>query len=204
MKALLEEQLSTGTVITLLEEQRSRGTSSADTLSTLDFLVTWSRETVESLLITWIRETVESHNGIVALEIAALRRLDLPLQAGEGSALDNGVPSLGNCTVPTETDVSPLGNCDVPPICNCTESRSGNWLEFRLSISGEHRREFRLSLFNDSVVAPCRNLHGSMSCPGPCPRVLPWVHVPCVECVIEESERFAVARYVPPGAACSL
>ena len=44
----------------------------------VDFLVKWPRETVDS-------QCVE----IVILE-AAFRRLDLPLQAGGGSTLDNG------------------------------------------------------------------------------------------------------------------
>ena len=38
--------------------------------------------------------------------IGARRRLDLRLQAGDGNALDHGVPSLGNCTVPSDAELS--------------------------------------------------------------------------------------------------
>ena len=38
--------------------------------------------------------------------IGARRRLDLRLLAGDGNALDNDVPSLGNCTVPSDAELS--------------------------------------------------------------------------------------------------
>ena len=38
--------------------------------------------------------------------IGARRRLDLRLQAGDGNALDNDVPSLGNCTAPSDAELS--------------------------------------------------------------------------------------------------
>ena len=40
------------------------------------------------------------------LTIGARRRLDLRLQAGDGNELDNDVPSLGNCTVPSDAELS--------------------------------------------------------------------------------------------------
>ena len=38
--------------------------------------------------------------------IGARQRLDLRLQAGNGNALDNDVPSLGKCTVPSDAELS--------------------------------------------------------------------------------------------------
>ena len=37
----------------------------------------------------------------IAMDENARRRLDLPLQAGDGSTLDNGVP-IDNCTAPSD------------------------------------------------------------------------------------------------------
>ena len=38
--------------------------------------------------------------------IDALRRLDLRLHAGDGNARDNDAPSLANCTVPSDAELS--------------------------------------------------------------------------------------------------
>ena len=65
------------------------------------------------------------------MDEAARRRLDLPLQAGDGSTLDNGVPTLGNCTVPSELSLATVDNCTVPSELTLASGLTEKRAEFR-------------------------------------------------------------------------
>ena len=66
------------------------------------------------------------------MDEAARRRLDLPLQAGYGRTLDNGVPTESAI----DSDV-PLGNCMAPSDAAPTEAES-SILEFAESVKPEY------------------------------------------------------------------
>ena len=123
-------------------------------------------------------------------------RLELRLQAGEGSIFDS-------VSAASAIDIAvPLGT--VP-----TDSVAEAALEFvdfadRQQLQSENSPEFRPP--KRTELRPC-TWHGNVGrSPGSCPQVLPWVPVPCVVWLVEErtgsAELFA-ARSLPTGAAFS-
>ena len=116
-----------------------------------EFAREWFRVAVD-VLVTWPRETVDPQCGEIAIDEAARRRLDLPLQAGDGSILDNGVPSLGNCKVPFESGL--------PLATGLTEKRA----ELRPFSSNGRSRFAKRAAFCSPMIDACRPEIGTARC----------------------------------------
>ena len=129
----------------------------------------------------WSRGTVQLWDTQL-VTIGARFRLGLRLQAGEGSMSVN---------VPTESAIGivvPLNNCTVPP--DSVTEAAMEFVEFaeRPELQFENSPAFRPFSCNEkgrfpnrAELCPCTWHEQSGRSPGSCPRVLPWVPVPCVE-----------------------
>ena len=74
--------------------------------------------------------------------INARRRLDLRLQAGDSNALDNDVPSLGNCTVPSDTDLSAHEFAALATGLKFADRQFSDLLHFPPMVDFENRQRF--------------------------------------------------------------